>query len=131
MDSEDLWLQFETRRHFFSRCGIGLGKLALLSLLRDEGLLAAQDSPMRAKAGHFPAKAKSVIYLFMAGGPSQFELFDFKPALQKYNNQAVPDSLINGKRFAFMGKSTTVIYLLSVGEDLPEATKEWEAHHDV
>jgi hypothetical protein len=105
MDSEDLWLQFETRRHFFSRCGIGLGKLALLSLLSDD-LLAGPDSPMRVKAGHFPAKAKSVIYLFMAGGPSQFELFDFKPALQKYNNQAVPDSLINGKRFAFMDSFT-------------------------
>src|SRR5215471_6063943 len=61
---------------------------------------------MQARQDHFPAKAKSVIYLFMAGGPSQFELFDFKPALQKYNNQAAPDSIIAGKRFAFMDSFT-------------------------
>jgi hypothetical protein len=108
MDREDLRLQFETRRHFFSRCGVGLGKLALLSMLSDEGLFAqpAPANPMDAKPGHFPAKAKSVIYLFMAGGPSQFELFDFKPALQKYNHQAVPESLMAGKRFAFMDSFT-------------------------
>jgi hypothetical protein len=61
---------------------------------------------MDAKPGHFPARAKSVIYLFMAGAPSQFELFDFKPALQKYNHQPVPDSLMAGKRFAFMDSFT-------------------------
>jgi hypothetical protein len=108
MDREDLLLQFETRRHFFSRCGVGVGKLALLSLLSDKGLFAepGASNPMQAKPGHFPAKAKSVIYLFMAGAPSQFELFDFKPALQKYNNQAAPDSLLAGKRFAFMDSFT-------------------------
>src|SRR3984957_1218238 len=108
MDREDRLLQFETRRHFFSRCGVGIGKLALLSLLRDEGLFAeaAPTNPLQAKPGHFPAKAKSVIYLFMAGAPSQLELFDFKPSLQKYNNQVVPDSLMAGKRFAFMDSFT-------------------------
>src|SRR5450432_405125 len=108
MDREDLLLQFETRRHFFSRCGVGLGKLALLSLLSDARLLAepAPDNPMHARSGHFPAKAKSVIYLFMADAPSQFELYDFKPALQKYNHQPVPDSLMAGKRFAFMDSFT-------------------------
>src|SRR5580692_11053816 len=107
MDREDVLLQFETRRHFFSRCGVGVGKLALLSLLSDEGLFAdVSANPMQAKPGHFPAKAKSVIYLFMAGGPSQLELFDFKPALQKYNNQTIPDSLMAGKRFAFMDTFT-------------------------
>jgi len=108
MTREDMLLKFATRRHFFSRCGVGLGKLALLSLLSDEGIFAepATNNPMQAKPGHFPAKAKSVIYLFMAGGPSQFELFDFKPSLQKYSNQAVPDSLIAGKRFAFMDSFT-------------------------
>src|SRR5450432_500896 len=108
MDREDLLLQFETRRHFFSRCGVGLGKLALLSLLSDARLLAepAPDNPMHARSGHFPAKATRVIYLFMAGAPSQFELYDFKPALQKYNHQAVPDSLMAGKRFAFMDSFT-------------------------
>ena len=108
MNREDMLLQLATRRHFFSRCGIGLGKLGLLSLLSDEGIFAepATNNPMQAKPGHFPAKAKSVIYLFMAGGPSQLELFDFKPSLQKYSNQAVPDSLIAGKRFAFMDSFT-------------------------
>jgi hypothetical protein len=108
MNQEDLVLQFETRRQLFSRCGVGLGKLALLSLLSDDSIFAEADSanPAQAKPGHFPAKAKSVIYLFMAGGPSQFELFDFKPTLQKFNNQVVPDSLMAGKRFAFMDSFT-------------------------
>src|SRR5215472_17018099 len=104
MTQEDLLLRFETRRHFFSRCGLGLGKLGLLSLLCDRKLRAAAPStnPLAPKPGNFPAKAKSVIYLHMAGAPSQFELFDYKPALQKYHNQPVPDSLMAGKRFAFM-----------------------------
>jgi hypothetical protein len=109
MNLEDLALQFETRRHFFSRCGVGLGKIALASLLTDGrifGAPAASINPMQPKAGHFPGKAKNVIYLFMAGAPSQFELYDFKPALQKYNNQPVPDSLVAGKRFAFMDSFT-------------------------
>ena len=109
MCTEDLLLQLETRRHFFSRCGVGLGKIALASLLSNgklTGATAARENPMQAKAGHFPARAKNVIYLFMAGGPSQFELFDFKPELQKYDNQAVPDSLLAGKRFAFMDSFT-------------------------
>jgi hypothetical protein len=108
MDREDLLLQLETRRHFFRRCGVGLGRLALLSMLSDESLFAqtASTNPMDPKPGHFPAKATRVIYLFMAGAPSQFELFDFKPALQKYNHQAVPDSLMAGKRFAFMDSFT-------------------------
>src|SRR5579872_2302335 len=84
-------LLLTTRRHFFSRCGVGLGKVALASLLTDGKIF-----------GQAPAKVKNVIYLFMAGAPSQFELFDYKPTLQKYNNQPVPDSLMAGKRFAFM-----------------------------
>jgi hypothetical protein len=110
MDMEDRLLLAETRRHFFSRCGVGLGKIALASLLTDGKIFAGTGtpapSPMQAKPGHFPAKAKSVIYLFMAGAPSQLELFDYKPALQKYNNQPAPDSLMAGKRFAFMDSFT-------------------------
>ena len=104
MTQEDVLLRFETRRHFFNRCGLGLGKLGLFSLLCDGKLRAAATSknPLEPKPGNFPAKAKSVIYLHMAGAPSQFELFDYKPALQKYHNQPVPDSLMAGKRFAFM-----------------------------
>ena len=105
MDREDLLLQFETRRHFFSRCGVGLGKMALLSLLKDQDLFAepAPADSMRAKPGHFPAKAKSVIYLFMAGGPSQLELYDYKPELQKYNDQPVPDSHDGGQALRLHG----------------------------
>jgi hypothetical protein len=108
MTREDLVLQFVTRRHLFSQCGVGLGKLALLSLLSDRTIFGepATTNPLQARPGHFPVKAKSVIYLFMAGGPSQLELFDFKPTLQKYNNQAAPDSLLAGKRFAFMDTFT-------------------------
>ncbi len=110
MDLENLVSQFETRRHFFSRCGVGLGKVALASLLADSNVFGATagaaSNPMQAKPGNFPAKVKSVIYLFMAGGPSQLELYDYKPVLQKLNNQPMPDSLLAGKRFAFMDSFT-------------------------
>lgn len=104
MTRDDL-LQFETRRHFFSRCGVGLGQIALASLLDGDSLLnaaAKPANPMAPKPPHFPAKVKSVIYLFMAGGPSQLELFDYKPALQQYDGKTAPDALLKGKRFAFM-----------------------------
>src|ERR1043166_6957218 len=94
----------ETRRHFFKQCGIGVGQVALAQLLSDGRLLAAPaaSSPMDPKPPHFPAKVKSVIYLFMAGGPSQLEMFDYKPMLQRFDGQPIPDSLVAGKRFAFM-----------------------------
>jgi hypothetical protein len=105
MTPEDKLLQFETRRHFFSRCGVGVGKIALASLLGEQ-LLSAEpaksSNPAAPKPPHFPAKVKNVIYLFMAGGPSQLELFDYKPALQQYDGKSAPESLLKGKRFAFM-----------------------------
>ena len=104
MTDEESSVQWETRRHFFGRCGVGLGAIALASLLADGALAAGTKpvNPLAPKPGHFPAKVKSVIYLFMAGGPSQLELFDYKPALQKYDGQPAPESLLKGKRFAFM-----------------------------
>src|SRR4051812_3916544 len=57
---------------------------------------------MDPKPPHFPAKVKNIIYLFMAGGPSQLEIFDYKPKLQEYDGKPIPDSLVAGKRFAFM-----------------------------
>src|SRR5713101_7574311 len=109
MTFEDRLLQLETRRHLFSRCGVGLGKIALASLLSD-GLLSASPAtatnPTAPKPPHFPAKVKNVIYLFMAGAPSQLELFDYKPALQQYDGKATPESLLKGKRFAFMDTFT-------------------------
>jgi hypothetical protein len=96
------------RRHFFSRCSIGLGSLALGSLLTEQGLAVpemALKNPLEPKKTHFPAKAKSVIYLFMAGGPSQLDLFEHKPQLNALNGQPIPDSYTAGKRFAFMSSS--------------------------
>src|SRR5437660_8919625 len=60
---------------------------------------------MAPRPPHFKPRAKNVIYLFMAGGPSQLELFDYKPRLIELNGQPIPQSFIEGKRFAFMGSS--------------------------
>ena len=101
-----------TRRHFFSRCAIGLGGIALASMLREQkafaagsGGLTSLPNPMAPRPGHHPARAKNIIYLFMAGGPSQLELFDYKPKLIDLNGEPIPQSFIEGKRFAFMDSS--------------------------
>src|SRR5262245_23844844 len=73
-----------TRRWFFTECGVGLGAIALADLLRAEGLASTTLSdPMAPRKPHFPAKAKRVVFLFMAGAPSHLELFDYKPTLAK------------------------------------------------
>ena len=96
-----------TRRQFFNRCGMGLGSVALASLMADKAQANAPAlvNPFAPKGGHAEPKAKRVIYLFMAGGPSQLELFDYKPKLVELNGQPIPQSYIEGKRFAFMGSS--------------------------
>jgi hypothetical protein len=91
-------LLHSTRRHFFSRCGLGIGGLAL-------GSLMARGSTQTFGKTHFPAKAKNVIYLFMAGGPSQLDMFEHKPELTKWNGKPIPESFVKGKRFAFMDSS--------------------------
>ncbi len=94
-----------TRRHFFGTCGVGLGAMALASLLADEARAAARPEaidPLVPRAPHFTPKAKRVIFLFMAGGPSQLELFDYKPKLQELDGQVVPASYTKNKRFAFI-----------------------------
>ncbi len=95
-----------TRRHFFAKCGVGLGSIALGSLLADESLAASNPpslrDPLAPRAPHFAARAKRVIFLFMAGGPSQLELFDFKPKLQELDGQVIPPSYTKNKRFAFI-----------------------------
>src|SRR5258708_2295358 len=96
-------LLLQTRRHFFGQCGMGIGAAALASLL-NEGR-AADDAllnPLAPKKPHFAAKAKRVIVLFMAGGPSQLELFDNKPKLAELHGKPIPDEFMKGKRFAFM-----------------------------
>ena len=98
------WLQFITRRHFFSRCALGLGSIALGSLI-SQSRASNLANPMALKRPHFKPRAKNIIYMFMAGGPSQLELFDYKPKLIELNGQPIPESFIEGKRFAFMGSS--------------------------
>jgi Protein of unknown function (DUF1501) len=108
MAAPDLLLA-RTRRHFFHDCALGLGSMALASLANEE-MRAADEvpltNPLAPKKGHFPAKAKNVIFLFMAGGPSQLELFDHKPKLDQLNGKPIPDEFIKGKRFAFMDTFT-------------------------
>lgn len=94
-------LQEITRRHFFSSCGMGLGSIALGSLMANQ----PKTTPFAPKQPHHSPHAKNVIYLFMGGGPSQLELFDWKPELAKRHGQDIPESFIEGKRFAFMNSS--------------------------
>lgn len=102
------WLQQRTRRHFFNQCSMGIGSMALASLLNHR-LAAAPNTvpanPFAPQPPHFPAKAKNVIFLFMAGGPSQLDIFDYKPKLIELNGQPIPQSFVEGKRFAFMGST--------------------------
>ena len=104
MNFDENPLARRTRRHFFSECGVGVGKIALASLMAADGLRArdSAEGPTAPKQPHFAPRAKNVIFLFMAGGPSQFELFDPKPELQKLNGKPIPESFVEGKRFAFM-----------------------------
>ena len=88
-----------TRRHFFSRTAAGIGAAALGSIM-NPGLFANQDSPLQRT--HFPAKAKRVIYLFMAGGPSQMDLLDYKPTLESLHKTELPDSIRMGQRLTGM-----------------------------
>jgi hypothetical protein len=91
-----------TRRHFFKQSGFGIGGLALSSLL-DDGVLAQKIDGTAGRAPHFAPKAKNIIYLFMAGAPTQLDLFDNKPALQKHDGQEIPAEFIpKGERFAFI-----------------------------
>src|SRR5213082_3449242 len=99
--------QFITRRWFFRQCGVGLGSIALASLLDagrafGAGSLAGGAGPLAPRLPQFKPKAKRVIYLFMGGAPSQLDLFDYKPALAKYNGQPVPKEVVMGQKYAFI-----------------------------
>ena len=101
-----------TRRHFFSQCFVGLANIALGHLLSDGRVAAATDSrkknPLAPKTSHYKPRVKRVIYLFMAGGPSQFETWLYRPELARLDGQPTPDSFLKGKRFAFMERFTKV-----------------------
>src|SRR5688572_10217923 len=91
----------QTRRHFFADCGVSVGTLALASLL-GERAPADAPTPRGTRLPHFASKAKRVIYLFMAGGPSHLELFDYKPMLRQREGQPLPASFLGQRRFAFI-----------------------------
>ncbi|MDB6024305.1 MAG: hypothetical protein JWM68_528 [Verrucomicrobiales bacterium] len=102
-----------TRRWFFKECGVGLGSIALNSLLAQslfgKSGKSAGTNPLAARAPHFAPKAKRVIYLFMAGAPSHLDLFDYKPQLEKFNGTLPPAELLKGYRAAFINPSSTLL----------------------
>src|SRR3954466_12999074 len=118
MDPRTENLTLRTRRHFLRDCQIGLGGMALASLAgraaaagaagitgaspdRPAGPTISPVSPLSPRASHYAPKARSVIYLHLAGSPPHLDLYDYKPELVKHNNEPCPDELIKGKRFAF------------------------------
>ena len=84
---------------------MGLGSIALGSLIGNDSARANGVNPFLPGQPHFLPKAKNVIYLFMGGGPSQLELYDWKPELAKRHGGDIPDEFVKGKRFAFMNSS--------------------------
>jgi hypothetical protein len=107
-----------SRRDFLSNAGSGLGALALASMFAEDALKAADvPDPLRPKAPHFKPTAKSVIWLFMEGGPSHIDLFDPKPALEKLAGQPMPESF--GHPITAMGTGSNT---------LMPAKRTWKQH---
>ncbi|MCP5550002.1 MAG: DUF1501 domain-containing protein [Akkermansiaceae bacterium] len=107
-------LRERTRRHFFRDCGVGLGKIALASLCASaaagrRSASGATANPFASKTTHFAPRAKRVIFLFMAGAPSQLELFDNKPKLRELDGKPIPPSVIAGQRYAFIQPDAAVL----------------------
>src|SRR5215813_441470 len=104
--NEEQRLKAITRRHFFRQTGGGIGTIALAALLNEKLFGATPDSaaanPLSLKPPHFVPKAKSIIYLFMAGAPTQLDLFDSKPMLNKFDGKPIPEDIVKGERFAFI-----------------------------
>jgi len=95
-----------TRRHFLSRAGLGLGAVAMANLLGSDARAA---SPGALGAPHLIPKAKRVIYLFQAGGPSHLETFDFKPLLREGHGKALPKSVIGNQRLSTMSGNQSLL----------------------
>ena len=91
-----------SRRHFLNSFGMGLGSIALSSLLKPEALLGATNSRGSLGTSHFPPKAKRIIYLFQSGGPSQLDLYDPKPTLIKKHGTELPEEIRQGQRLTAM-----------------------------
>jgi len=103
-----------TRRQFLGNCGIGLGAIAFSSLLHPGALGTALPSltdndPLAPRAPHFPARAKRVIWLHMAGSPPQQDLLDHKPALNRLNGEKCPEEFLEKERFAFIKGHPTIL----------------------
>ena len=97
----------QTRRNFLTSSACGLGAAGLASLLSDDGLLAAgEDNPLAPRSTHFEPRAKSCIFIFMAGAPSHLDLFDPKPRLNQLHGQPMPDEQLKDVRFAFIKKDS-------------------------
>jgi hypothetical protein len=96
--------RMRSRRHFFREVGAGIGTMALASLLQAES-----GNPLSVRKPHFAPKAKNVIFLFMEGGPSQLDLFDPKPELQKWNGKPLPESYTRNLQLAFIKPNAAVL----------------------
>ncbi len=100
------------RRWFLQQCGVGLGAVALSSLLAESGFAApdvAAADPLAPKKPQFAPKAKRVIFLFMAGAPSHLELYDYKPQLAKFDGTLPPADLLKGYRAAFINPNSKLL----------------------
>jgi len=97
------------RRRFLKEVACGIGMMGLADLLAADGRTADTANPLAPKKPHFPGKAKNVIFMFMEGAPSQMDLYDPKPALQKYAGQPLPDSLASQLRLAFTKKDAKIL----------------------
>ena len=108
MNLQEEYIRYETRRQFFSRGKNVLGYAALASLMGEsltDKLSAAEAPAARGHAAglpHFAAKAKQVIYLHMVGGPSQMDLWDYKPGMKDWYDKDLPESIRNGQRLTTM-----------------------------
>jgi len=107
-------LPFINRRHFLNRFGMGLGGVALAEMLASEQASASvvPDSLGALGGTHFAPKAKRIIYLFMSGGPSHLDLFDYKPTLNKLHGQQIPDSVRGNQRLTGMSGNQSSIPLV-------------------
>jgi hypothetical protein len=99
-----------SRRWFLQQCTMGLGSVALAQLLAERGYAETTHvDPLAPKQPQFPAKAKRVIFLFMAGAPSHLELFDYKPQLAKFDGTLPPPELLKGYRAAFINPNSRLM----------------------
>ncbi len=102
--------KIQSRRSFFQECAGGVGIMALAQLMEREGRGAVPSvNPLAPKKPQFPAKAKNVIFMFMEGGPSQLDLFDPKPELQKWSGKPLPPSMTKNLRLAFTKPNAAVL----------------------